>query len=41
MKDRGFCKSLIERAIAAKCSALVLTVDLQVIGRAIWTSRTA
>lgn len=29
MKDRGFCKSLIERAIAAKCSALVLTVDLQ------------
>jgi L-lactate dehydrogenase (cytochrome) len=33
MKDRGFCKSLIERAIAAKCSALVLTVDLQVIGQ--------
>src|SRR4030095_6285176 len=32
MKDRGFIKALIERAIAAKCSALVLTVDLQVIG---------
>ncbi|HKS20594.1 MAG TPA: alpha-hydroxy acid oxidase [Bradyrhizobium sp.] len=33
MKDRGFIKSLVERAIAAKCSALVLTVDLQVIGQ--------
>ncbi|WP_454616976.1 alpha-hydroxy acid oxidase [Bradyrhizobium cenepequi] len=33
MKDRGFIKALIERAIAAKCSALVLTVDLQVIGQ--------
>jgi L-lactate dehydrogenase (cytochrome) len=33
MKDRGVCKALIERAIAAKCSALVLTVDLQVIGQ--------
>jgi L-lactate dehydrogenase (cytochrome) len=33
MKDRGFIKSLLERAIAAKCSALVLTVDLQVIGQ--------
>jgi len=33
MKDRGFIKELIERAIAAKCSALVLTVDLQVIGQ--------
>lgn len=33
MKDRGFCKALIERATAAKCSALVLTVDLQVIGQ--------
>jgi L-lactate dehydrogenase (cytochrome) len=33
MKDRGFIKSLIERAIAAKCSALVLTVDLQVMGQ--------
>ena len=33
MKDRGFISALIERAIAAKCSALVLTVDLQVIGQ--------
>src|SRR5271165_2686116 len=33
MKDRGFIRSLIERAAAAKCSALVLTVDLQVIGQ--------
>ena len=33
MKDRGFIKSLIERAAAAKCSALVLTVDLQVLGQ--------
>jgi L-lactate dehydrogenase (cytochrome) len=33
MKDRGFIKALIQRAIAAKCSALVLTVDLQVIGQ--------
>jgi len=32
MKDRGFVKSLIERAKAAKCSALVLTIDLQVLG---------
>ncbi len=32
MKDRGFARSLIERAAAAKCSALVLTVDLQVLG---------
>jgi L-lactate dehydrogenase (cytochrome) len=33
MKDRGFVRSLIERAIAAKCSALVLTIDLQVLGQ--------
>jgi L-lactate dehydrogenase (cytochrome) len=33
MKDRGFCRSLIERAIAANCSALVLTVDLQILGQ--------
>ena len=33
MKDRGFIRALIERAVAAKCSALVLTVDLQVIGQ--------
>jgi L-lactate dehydrogenase (cytochrome) len=33
MKDRGFVRSLIERAAAAKCSALVLTVDLPVLGQ--------
>jgi L-lactate dehydrogenase (cytochrome) len=33
MKDRGFAKSLIERAIAAKCSALMLTSDLQIQGQ--------
>jgi L-lactate dehydrogenase (cytochrome) len=33
MKDRGFVKSLIERAIAAKCSALMLTLDLQIQGQ--------
>ncbi|MGA8613781.1 MAG: alpha-hydroxy acid oxidase [Xanthobacteraceae bacterium] len=33
MKDRGFIRSLIERAAAAKCSALVLTVDLQILGQ--------
>jgi len=33
MKDRGFARALIERAIAARCSALVLTVDLQVLGQ--------
>jgi L-lactate dehydrogenase (cytochrome) len=33
MKDRGFVRSLIERAAAAKCSALMLTVDVQVPGQ--------
>jgi L-lactate dehydrogenase (cytochrome) len=33
MKDRGFVASLIERAAAAKCSALMLTIDLQVLGQ--------
>jgi L-lactate dehydrogenase (cytochrome) len=33
MRDRGFVKELIQRAAAAKCSALMLTVDLQVIGQ--------
>ena len=32
-EGRGFARSLVERAIAAKCSALVLTVDLQVPGQ--------
>ena len=33
MRDRGFSASLIERAKLAKCSALVLTLDLQVQGQ--------
>jgi L-lactate dehydrogenase (cytochrome) len=33
MKDRGLVRALIERAAAAKCSALVLTIDLQVLGQ--------
>src|SRR5262249_4236557 len=33
MRNRKFAQSLIERAAAAKCSALVLTVDLQVLGQ--------
>jgi L-lactate dehydrogenase (cytochrome) len=33
MRDRGFAKSLIERAKAAGCSALVLTLDLQIQGQ--------
>jgi L-lactate dehydrogenase (cytochrome) len=33
MRNRDFSKSLVERAIAAKCSALVLTLDLQVVGQ--------
>jgi L-lactate dehydrogenase (cytochrome) len=31
IKDRGFIRALIERAKAAKCSALVLTLDLQIL----------
>jgi L-lactate dehydrogenase (cytochrome) len=33
MKDRGFTRSLVERAAAAECSALVLTIDLQILGQ--------
>jgi L-lactate dehydrogenase (cytochrome) len=33
MKDRGFIERLIERAKAARCSALMLTLDLQVLGQ--------
>ncbi len=33
MKDRGFIESLIDRAKAAGCSALVLTLDLQILGQ--------
>jgi L-lactate dehydrogenase (cytochrome) len=31
MRDRGFNQELIERAIAARCSALMLTLDLQIL----------
>jgi len=33
IRDRGFSKAILERAVAAKCSALMLTVDLQVLGQ--------
>ncbi len=33
MRDRDFSKNLISRAKAAGCSALVLTVDLQILGQ--------
>lgn len=33
IKDRGFIERLIERARNANCSALVLTLDLQIIGQ--------
>jgi L-lactate dehydrogenase (cytochrome) len=33
MRDRGFVRSLVERAVAAECSALVVTLDLPVIGQ--------
>ena len=33
MKDRGYIERLIERARAVKCSALVITLDLQIIGQ--------
>ncbi|MFN8831058.1 MAG: L-lactate dehydrogenase [Labrys sp. (in: a-proteobacteria)] len=33
MNDRDFVQRLIDRAKAAKCSALVLTVDLQILGQ--------
>ena len=33
MRDRGFMERLIDRAKAAKCSALMLTLDLQVLGQ--------
>ena len=33
MRDRGFTRSLIERAKAAHCSALMLTLDLQIQGQ--------
>jgi L-lactate dehydrogenase (cytochrome) len=33
MKDRDFINNLIDRAKAANCSALVLTLDLQILGQ--------
>ncbi len=33
MRDRGFAEDLVKRAKAAKCSALVLTLDLQILGQ--------
>jgi L-lactate dehydrogenase (cytochrome) len=33
MRDRGFIERLIDRAKAARCSALVLTLDLQILGQ--------
>ncbi len=33
MRDRGFVLDMISRAKAAKCSALVLTLDLQILGQ--------
>jgi L-lactate dehydrogenase (cytochrome) len=33
IKDRGFSKDILARAAAARCNALVLTVDLQVLGQ--------
>ncbi|MBM3519926.1 MAG: alpha-hydroxy-acid oxidizing protein [Alphaproteobacteria bacterium] len=33
MRDRGFASDLVARAKAAKCSALVLTLDLQLLGQ--------
>jgi L-lactate dehydrogenase (cytochrome) len=33
MRDRGFMERLIDRAKAAKCSALMLTLDLQILGQ--------
>ncbi|MFL6662349.1 MAG: alpha-hydroxy-acid oxidizing protein, partial [Rhizobacter sp.] len=33
LRDRGFMERLFDRAKAAKCSALVLTLDLQILGQ--------
>src|SRR5262249_32367696 len=33
IRDRGFVRELIQRAIAAKCSVLVPTLDLNVLGQ--------
>ncbi|HET9714651.1 MAG TPA: alpha-hydroxy acid oxidase [Pseudolabrys sp.] len=33
IRDRGFSKDILDRAVRAGCNALVLTVDLQVLGQ--------
>ena len=33
IRDRGFSKDVLARAVAAKCNTLVLTVDFQVLGQ--------
>lgn len=33
MRDRGFVRALVERAIAARCSALMVTLDLNMLGQ--------
>jgi L-lactate dehydrogenase (cytochrome) len=33
MRDRGFVDALIQRAMQVKCSALMVTLDLQVVGQ--------
>jgi L-lactate dehydrogenase (cytochrome) len=33
MRDRGFVRELIERAVAAKCSVLMPTLDLNILGQ--------
>jgi L-lactate dehydrogenase (cytochrome) len=33
LKDRDFIERLIDRAKAANCSALMLTLDLQILGQ--------
>jgi L-lactate dehydrogenase (cytochrome) len=33
IRDRGFSRDILSRASAAKCNALILTVDLQVLGQ--------
>ena len=41
MRDREFVGNLIDRAKAAGCSALVLTLDLQILGQRHKDIRTA
>ena len=33
MRDRNFIRNLVERAMAANCSALMITLDLQIMGQ--------